>query len=148
MDRTEALKRIGLEPGADAQMIEESYWTRVRAARGRRASSEIETLNEAYAVLSPRKQRGRPWFPDGLILWLGRESGRTQRRWPDRNPEIVLILACSIVLAVIALAAGAGPIAAGIPLAIILLAAWAPWRRERVEITTTTKAVVRDRRAA
>lgn len=130
MDRTEALKVLGLEPAADRQMIEESYWGLVSGARGRRASSEIDRLNEAYAILAPAKrQRGRPWFPDGMLAWIGHESGRIRRRWRERNPEIVLILGATIALALFALVAGAGAAQVGIPLALVLLAAWSPWRR-------------------
>lgn len=145
MDRTQALEALGLRGDAEWHAIDRAYWTRVRAAQGRaardgRAASEVETLNEAYATLSPAGARppqratprppARPLFPDETIRWIGREGGRMSRRWPRRNPEIALMLGASVALALFAPMSGAGAISVGVPLAVVVLAAWAPWRSE------------------
>lgn len=146
MNRDEALQTLGLRGEADWHAIDRAYWTKVRAAQGRasrdgRAASEVEALNEAYAALSPAgaapRRRletlgpaPRPLFPDEIVLWIGREGGRMSRRWPGRNPEIALMLGASIALALFALVGGAGATYVAVPLAVVFLAAWAPWRGE------------------
>jgi hypothetical protein len=112
MNRDEALQTLGLRGEADWHAIERAYWTKVRAAQGRAgrdggAASEVEALNEAYAALSP-----------------------TGAERPRRNPEIALMLGASIALALFALVGGAGAVYVAVPLAVVFLAAWAPWRAE------------------
>jgi Flp pilus assembly protein TadB len=147
MNRTDALKTLHVDPGADGHAVESAYWTLVRRAQrraetDRSAWSEIEQLNEAYGALAPggRRQRAQRRadtaatatgfaFLDVFADWVSAEALRTRVRWSGRNPEIALIGGAAIVLMVLALGAGASLAATFIVIGVLLAAIWAPWRR-------------------
>ena len=148
MDRTQALKTMGLGPTADGRSVEEAYWERVRRAQARadrddEARREVEALNEAYASLAPHieamksaraaapaSRRSAGASPlDSIVDWLFEEAGRTRRRWSHRTPEIAIIAAAAAVLAFLALDAGAPLVTVGGAAIVVCAAIWSPWRR-------------------
>src|SRR3990172_6171338 len=148
MDRTQALKTMGLGPTADGRSVEEAYWERVRRAQARAdrdeaARLEVEALNEAYASLAPHieqmksaraaappSRRSAGTSPlDSSVDWLFEEAGRTRRRWSRRNPEIAVIAGAVAVLAFFALDAGASLVTVGVVAMAVCAAIWSPWRR-------------------
>ncbi len=146
MERIEAFKTLRLDSSADGPMIEHAYWTLVRQAQRRTANEmdaahEIDRLNEAYTALSPDGRQSAPKrtaepaagsgvaFMDGFADWCAEEALRTRARWAGRNPEIGFIAAAALVMLLFAAGAGASLIGIFVPMAVILVAIWAPWRK-------------------
>lgn len=147
MDRTQALKTMGLGPTADGHSVEEAYWARVRRAQARAETDEtalleVEALNEAYASLAPqieqmKSARAAPVQRasagasplDSIADWLFEEAGRTRRRWSRRNPEVAIIAVATLLLALLALNAGASLVTTAAATIIVCAAIWSPWRR-------------------
>jgi hypothetical protein len=149
LERTDAFKTLRLDSSADGRMVENAYWTLVRQAQRRSASEteaggEIDRLNEAYTVLAPdAKPVAQPRsaripgagtgtgvaFMDAFADWCASEALKTRQRWAGRNPEIAVI--AGAVLVMFLFAAGAGATLPGIflPLVLIVVAIWAPWRK-------------------
>lgn len=156
MNRDDALKTLRLDAEHDAHAIEQSYWSLVRRAQSQddehRAQLEIERLNAAYALLAPAPEPQavtavRPssgyaarnaasvppaaptdGIPEAIAAWFAAEAQRISLRWRGRVIEAGALFGVVVVLAVLALAAGA-------PFAIVLVCTavagavvWAPWR--------------------
>ena len=147
MERIEAFKTLRLEPTADGQMVEHAYWNLARQAQDRahtdaEARAEIERLNAAYNVLAPHAAGSREHaaptaaqgsgleFLDTIVDWLSAQALRTRQRWSNRNPEIAMIGGGALVLAVLAIGAGASLAAIFLAVCVICAAIWAPWRRD------------------
>ncbi len=145
MERTEALKTLRLDPGADGRMVESAYWSLVRGAQERghhdiEAVHEIDQLNEAYTALRPEFPRAQPApsrqvqesagleLIDAMADWLAEEGLRTRERWSHRNPEIALVAGAALVLLVLAVGAGASLLVTFIAAAAAFAGVWAPWR--------------------
>ncbi len=149
MDRTQALKTMGLAPTADGRSVEEAYWERVRRAQARAdtdeaALREVEALNDAYASLAPHieaMKSARAAAPparrgsegtsplDSIVDWLFEEAQRIRRRWARRNPEIAIVGVAAAVLAFLALDSGAPLVTVGVAALAVCAAIWSPWRR-------------------
>jgi hypothetical protein len=145
MERTEAFKTLRLDQSADGRMVEHAYWTLVRQAQGRgsdeiAAKAEIDSLNRAYALLSPDGKRAAPLrhatlqagpapVAERIADWLAEEALRARARWSHRNPEIAVIGLAVVVLMFLALSAGASVFLTFFAVFVVLAAVWAPWRR-------------------
>jgi hypothetical protein len=145
MERAEAFKTLRLDQSADGRMVEHAYWTLVRQAQRRtddefEIGHEIDSLNEAYAVLSPDARQAAPQrrggvpeagaaFVDRLGDWIAEEALRTRARWAGRNPEVGFIAAAAFVLMILSLGAGASVLATFACALVVFAAVWAPWRR-------------------
>jgi hypothetical protein len=144
MERAEAFKTLRLDQSADGRMVEHAYWTLVRQAQRRaetesEAHIEIDSLNDAYAVLSPEGRQAAPMrtaraaqagaeFVDTVADWFAEQALQTRARWSGRNPEMGFIAAAAFVLMILSLAAGGSVIATFICAAVVFAAVWAPWR--------------------
>lgn len=147
MNRTEALNTLRLDESADGRTVESAYWTLVRRAQRRAetdtdAQTEIDRLNEAYGALAPA-DRPRRWATqagtsgggmgfamlDAFADWVAAEAFRTRARWSGRNPEIAMIGGSGVVLAAVALGAGASVAVTFVAAGVLLAAIWSPWRR-------------------
>lgn len=145
MERAEAFKTLRLDQSADGRMVEHAYWTLVRQAQARggddiATKAEVDTLNRAYALLSPDGKRAAPMrhasaqqaappFADRIADWLAEEALRARTRWSHRNPEIAAICLAVIVLMFLALSAGGSVFLTFLAVLVVLAAIWAPWRR-------------------
>ena len=157
MNREDALKTLRLDAEHDAHAIEQSYWSLVRRAQSQddeyKAQLEIGRLNAAYALLAPAPEpqavtadrRTAAYttggatsphpalamadgVPEAILAWFAAEAQRISVRWRGRIIEAVALFGAVMVLAVLALVAGA-------PFAIVLVCTaiaaaivWAPWR--------------------
>jgi len=156
MNRDDALKTLRLDAEHDAHAIEQSYWSLVRRAQSQddehKSQLEIDRLNAAYALLAPAPEpqlvtatraparaatgaasaRTAPpqtdGVPEAILAWFAAEAHRVSLRWRGRVAEAGALFAAVVVLAILALAAGA-------PFGIVLMCAaiaaaivWAPWR--------------------
>lgn len=148
MTKKEALKVLHLASSADAEMITQTYWHLARKAQGDPESEEnrqrLDELNEAYYSLHPAPEiepaqdtaRTAPTAaePDEdifgeVVAWFRKIVDQTIVRWRGFVPEITALTITTLVLAVLALSAGASLIWTFLAVGVALVTIVAPWRK-------------------
>ncbi len=148
MTKTEACKVLQVASSADAEIVTQAYWHlarkyRAEAGRDRRAKRRLEELEEAFSVLHPGPleipatpevkvgpdRSGEPPLAEEFMTWLRQVAEQTTARWRGRVPEVAAITVATVVLAFLALTAGASPILTLLALAVALVTVLSPWRR-------------------
>ncbi len=148
MTKTEACKILQVASSADAEIITQAYWHlarkyRAAAGRDRRAKRRLDELEEAFAVLHPGPAEAPPPqearvgpgtsgelpLAEEFMAWLRQVAEQTTARWRGRVPEIMALAVATVVLAFLALSAGASPVLTLLALALALVTVVSPWRR-------------------
>jgi hypothetical protein len=84
---------LGLTPGADGVMVDQTYWHLARkyqtlAADDPRAHQMLDELNEAYGVLgTPRLREQYDAFRDDILVQKGIVGPVRSKPRPERKPE-------------------------------------------------------------
>ncbi len=145
MTKKEALKALHLAPSADAEMITQTYWHLARKLQAEAETEEsrqrLDELNEAYYALHPAPeiepvQDAAPAEvePDedifgDAVAWFRKIVDQTILRWRGFVPEITALTITTLVLAVLALSAGASLIWTFLAVSAAFVTIVAPWRK-------------------
>lgn len=145
MTKREACKVLHLAPSADAEIITQTYWHLARKVQAEPESEEnrrrLDELNEAYYALHPAPQKAlvreaapQPAEPGKdlaaeLLAWFRQVVDQTILRWRGRVPEITALTITTLVLALLALSAGASWLWTLLAAGAALVTVWAPWRK-------------------
>ncbi len=145
MTKKEALKTLHLAPSADIEMITQTYWHLARKLQAEPESEEsrkrLDELNEAYYALHPTPdlesaQEAAPSAVEAnedvigdVVAWFRKIVDQTIVRWHGFVPEITALTITTLVLAVLALSAGASLIWTFLAVGVALVTIVAPWRK-------------------
>ena len=143
LTKAEACKLLQVAPTADEELITQAYWYQARKVRAYarhdpEARRRLDELNRAYRVLNPASTEApleretpppdRTSVADAVSSSFKAIVDEVASRWPGHATEVAVLSVTTMLLAFLALEAGASPLWTLVSAGVAAIAIWAPWR--------------------